>query len=63
MSTSAPEHRSVCQLSGEVTRPSGVWKALAEFDARQMREAAELDALREENARLRCRLQELGETA
>ncbi|AEL20040.1 hypothetical protein PBI_BUZZLYSEYEAR_58 [Mycobacterium phage BuzzLyseyear] len=62
MSTSAPEHRSVCQLSGEV-RPSGVWKALAEFDARQMREAAELEALREENARLRCRLQELGETA
>ncbi|AEJ93025.1 hypothetical protein FDI16_gp050 [Mycobacterium phage Shauna1] len=53
----------MCQLSGEVTRPSGLWKALAEFDAKQMREAAELEALREENARLRCRLQELGETA
>ncbi|WVX89191.1 hypothetical protein SEA_PHILUS_55 [Mycobacterium phage Philus] len=53
----------MCQLSGEVTRPYGVWKALAEFDARQLREAAELEALREENARLRCRLQELGETA
>lgn len=62
MSTSAPKHRSVCQLSGEV-RPSGLWKALAEFDARQMKEASYLDALREENARLRCRLQELGETA
>ncbi|ACI12558.1 hypothetical protein SEA_GERALT_48 [Mycobacterium phage Geralt] len=62
MSTSAPKHRSVCQLSGEV-RQSGLWKALAEFDARQMREDAELEALREENARLRCRLQELGETA
>ncbi|QDM57433.1 hypothetical protein SEA_MAHAVRAT_49 [Mycobacterium phage Mahavrat] len=62
MSTSAPKHRSVCQLSGEV-RPSGLWKALAEFDAKQMKEAAELDALREENARLRCRLQELGESA
>ncbi|AIK67661.1 hypothetical protein VC69_gp046 [Mycobacterium phage Inventum] len=52
----------MCQLSGEV-RPSGLWKALAEWDAKQMREAAELEALREENARLRCRLQELGETA
>ncbi|AQT25862.1 hypothetical protein SimranZ1_50 [Mycobacterium phage SimranZ1] len=62
MSTSAPKHRSVCRLSGEV-RPSGLWKALAEFDAKQMKEAAELDVLREENARLRCRLQELGESA
>ncbi|AKU45148.1 hypothetical protein GIRAFALES_61 [Mycobacterium phage Girafales] len=62
MTSSAPKHRSVCQLSGEV-RPSGLWKALAEFDAKQMKEAAELEALREENARLRCRLQELGETA
>ncbi|UVG34725.1 hypothetical protein SEA_RITA_55 [Mycobacterium phage Rita] len=35
MSTSAPKHRSVCQLSGEVTRPSGLWKAQAGRRPRQ----------------------------
>ncbi|WP_171897941.1 hypothetical protein [Klebsiella pneumoniae] len=54
------------QLIGEVSRPLKYWDALAVVDAANAEadaNAAELERLREENDRLRCRLQELGETA
>ncbi len=62
----APLVRRVDQLIGEVSRPLKYWDALAVVDAANAEadaNAAELERLREENDRLRCRLQELGETA
>ncbi|AWH14450.1 hypothetical protein HWB60_gp051 [Mycobacterium phage TChen] len=60
-----PVSRRVDQFTGEV-RPSKFWDALAVVDAANAEadaNAAEVERLREENDRLRCRLQELGETA
>lgn len=46
---SAPLHRSVCQLTGDISRPSKFWEGLASSDARLV----EFERLQVENERLR----------
>ena len=55
MTTSAPKMRTVCQLTGEVSRPSVFFKALAAADVN----GRELERLREENRELKTRVEEL----
>lgn len=60
MTAAAPSFRSVCQLTGDVARPSAFFRALSEADY-FCADLVEVKQLRAENAALRRRLAELGE--
>jgi chromosome segregation ATPase len=56
MSTTAPQFRAACQLTGQVAeRPSKFFAAMSAADD----QAAAVEQIRDENAELRCRVDEL----
>jgi len=62
MTATAPPFRQVCQLTGEKAEPTQFFRALSEADnfcAERTETAVELERLREENASLRARVDEL----